>query len=218
MNYDAVIFDLDGTLLDTLDDLGDSMNRVLTRASLATHPIEAYKLFVGGGASQLVRRALVASGWSGSEPEFDGLTQEFLAEYRTGWDVKTKPYDGILALLARLQERNVPTAVLSNKPDDFTQLCGQRFLSDAGLTIVRGAGPGTPHKPDPAGVLQVARELGVAPEKTLYVGDTSVDMQVAHAAGMAAVGVTWGFRTADELREHGAKILIDHPADLPGLL
>lgn len=210
--YRAILFDLDGTLLDTLDDLADSGNAALRALGFPEHPAEAYKLFIGDGVENLARRALPPERRDpATVAECVGRYRE---EYRRRWADKTRPYDGISELLDTLVARGVPMAVLSNKPDEFTQLCVARLLPKWRFAVVLGEGPSVPRKPDPAGARQIVARLQVPPEAILYVGDTSTDMQTAVAAGMFPAGALWGFRAADELLAHGARILLAHPLDV----
>jgi len=212
MKYKAVVFDMDGTLLDTLDDLADAMNRVLSSHGFPTHPVQAYKNFVGSGAKQLVARTLPAG--AGEEELNAQCLQEFLNEYERNWNVKTRLYEGIPGLLDALAGRGIPMAVLTNKPQDFADLCMQAFLARWTFAMTLGQMPGVPVKPDPAGPRQVIAHLGVRPEEILYLGDTDVDMHTAVNAGMYPVGVLWGFRPKEELLGSGAKTLIRHPLEL----
>lgn len=214
MKYKAVVFDMDGTLLDTLEDLADAMNRVLAARGLPVHPVDAYRLFVGSGAGNLVLRTLPAD----RQDMAAQCLQGFLKEYEANWKVKTRLYDGVAELLDALTSRGIPMAVLTNKPQEFAELCMKAFLPAWDFALTLGQMPGVPVKPDPAGPRQVIRHLGVAPEEILYLGDTDVDMRTAVGAGMYPVGVTWGFRTEDELRASGAAVIIDHPMELLGLL
>ncbi|MCD4824445.1 MAG: HAD family hydrolase [Phycisphaerae bacterium] len=216
MDFKAVLFDLDGTLLDTLDDLADAVNAALAGQGLPTHPVEAYKIFVGNGAVTLVTRTLPED--QRTEENIAACYKEFQAEYQKRWDAKTQPYEGIADMLTALTARGLKLTVLSNKPHDFTQLCVKRYFGDTPFEIVQGVADDCLPKPDPAGAKAVAAKLDISPEEFLYVGDTNTDMQTANAAGMYAVGVTWGFRSAEELTEHGAKTLIDHPSELQKLL
>ena len=217
MTYKAVLFDLDGTLLDTLDDLGDSMNAVLAARGFPTHPIRAFTEFVGDGVQNLVRRALPQG--SGSNEALVGeIVPLMRAEYSRRWKDKTRPYDGIPELLDALSARGLRLAVLSNKPHSATIEVVDHFFPPGKFDAVFGARPDVPIKPDAGAALDVARRLGIPPGAFLYLGDTNTDMQTARAAGMYAVGVLWGFRTAGELLESGASVLISHPGDLLTLL
>jgi phosphoglycolate phosphatase len=212
MNRRAVLFDLDGTLVDSLEDIADSMNAVLARLGVPEHPVDAYRYFVGEGMEMLVRRAL-----PDGRDDDTTLTSALLAvraEYAKRSVRKTRPYPGIPELLDTLAGREIPVAVLSNKPHAPTLDLVGRLLGSWSFAAVLGAGPDRPRKPDPAGAFEIAGELGIAPTEWFYLGDTATDMQTARAAGMGAVGVLWGFRTADELTAAGAELLLPHPLDL----
>jgi len=214
----AVMFDLDGTLLDTVEDLADAMNHALAANGLPTHPdYEDHKHFVGDGVATYVRRALPA------DRRGDGnlaarVTADYRAAYAEGWADKTRPYDGVPDLLEELARRGLRLAVLSNKPQDTTEATVRAFLGADAFEAIRGAREGVPLKPDPAAALDIAAGMGVSPSDFLYVGDTATDMQTAVAAGMYAVGALWGFRGADELRGAGARTLIQRPGELLELL
>ena len=212
MKYKAVVFDMDGTLLDTLADLGDAMNRVLEQHGLETHPVDAYRRFVGSGASQLVARALPEHA-QGEDLKRECLLA-FLREYEAGWRIKTCLYDGVPELLDALASRKIPMAVLTNKPQAFAELCMREFLSRWNFALTVGQVPGVPVKPDPAGPRQVIGHLGVRPGEILYLGDTDVDMFTAVNAGMYPVGVLWGFRSERELLDSGAAATLAHPMEL----
>lgn len=216
MPYRAIIFDLDGTLLDTLDDLADSVNVSLGQLHLPTHPVAAYKYFVGDGIENLVRRALPDD--RRDDATFEQCLSLVRAQYAERWADKTRPYSGVVKLLDALTARGTRRAVLSNKPAQFTQLCVDRLLAGWHFDMVVGASPDLPRKPDPTGALQVAERLGVAPAEILYLGDTGTDMETAVRAGMYPVGALWGFRPADELTAHGARRLIAAPLELLDLL
>jgi phosphoglycolate phosphatase len=217
MKYKAVLFDLDGTLLDTLDDLGDSMNAVLAAHGYATHPIRSYAAFVGDGVHNLVRRALPAEAGKN-----DALVNELVplmrSEYSRRWKAKTRLYDGIPELLDGLSARGLRMAVLSNKPHPATLEVVAHFLPRWKFDLTLGARPDVPLKPDAGAALEVSRQLGVPPEAFLYLGDTDTDMLTASAAGMFAVGVLWGFRSAEELLSSGANVIIPDPRDVLSLL
>jgi phosphoglycolate phosphatase len=216
MRFSAALFDLDGTLLDTLDDLANSMNAVLERAGFGVHPTAAYKVFVGEGLRNLIERALPEG--SRDEATVASTMAAMRAEYGGRWAEKTRPYDGVEAMLKRLSGMGVRMAILSNKPDDFTKLCVAKLLSGHAFEIVMGAREGVPPKPDPVGAIEVASRMGVAPDKFLYLGDTNTDMQTARAAGMFAVGALWGFRDESELREAGAHEIVANPGEVIALM
>lgn len=215
-NHEAVIFDLDGTLLDTLEDLADSMNSVLGRHGFPVHDVQAYKYFVGEGMELLVRRALPQDRCD--QAMVARCHAEMREEYGRRWADKTRPYEGIPELLDGVRARGVSMAVLSNKPDDFTRLTVSRLLPGWRFERVLGLRPSSPRKPDPWGALLITREIGIPPEEFLYLGDTGTDMETARAAGMLPVGALWGFRTAGELLSNGAAKLISHPLELLELL
>ncbi len=217
MPFSAVLFDLDGTLLDTLDDLADATNAVLAARGWPTHPTEAYKTFVGNGAVKLIERALPDDVRSQPDRLVD-VVAEFKTQYARCWKAKTRPYDGVAELLAGLSERGLKMAVLSNKPHEFTVLCVDQLLSDWTFDAIQGVADHVPPKPDTTGCRRIAESLGVPAEGFVYLGDTNTDMQTATRAGMFAVGATWGFRPAEELRDAGADRLIDHPTTLLDLL
>jgi phosphoglycolate phosphatase len=216
MKFQAIILDLDGTLLDTLTDIADSMNTVLTKLGLPTHPVDAYRYFTGGGMECLVRNSLPEN-HRDNQTVSKCLTAH-KKEYQKRWANNTKPYTGIPELLDEMERLGLPKAVLSNKPDEFTQIMVGKLLSRWSFSIIRGEQPEIPRKPDPSVALEIARRLKIPPEKFIYLGDSNTDMQTADSAGMYAVGVLWGFRTAEELLTNGAKVLVKTPGDVLPLI
>lgn len=212
MRYRAILFDLDGTLLDSLADLASAANRVLAARGLPVHPEEAYRFFVGDGLATLVARILPPS--LRSPALVAEAMAAFEADYGRNWQVRTRPYAGIAAMLDGLVAGGMGLSILSNKPDSFTRLCVERLLPQWDFAPLRGQRPGVPKKPDPTAALAIAAHLGLDPEAILYVGDSGVDMQTARGAGMDAVGVLWGFRGEGELRAAGAHHLITQPDQL----
>ena len=216
MPYRAALFDLDGTLLNTLDDIADSMNLALGAMGFPQHPLDKYRYFVGDGVEVLAKRVL---------PQ-DKLDDKTLLEavrlmrenYGRRWADKTRPYDGIEELLAALSARGVRLGVLSNKPDDFTRIMIEKYFGRWKMDPVVGARPGVPKKPDPTAANAIVAQTAIAASEFLYIGDTSVDMKTAVAAGMYPVGCLWGFRTADELQESGARKLVAHPSEILALI
>ena len=210
--YGAVIFDMDGTLLDTLGDLGSCMNRVLERSGYPTHPIEAYKYFVGDGMRNLVVRVLPKA--AHEEETIERLQAQMGEEYRAHWADHTDLYPGIGPLLDELVRRRIRRAILSNKPHQFTTAMAERYFDKWRFDPVFGARDGVPSKPDPAAALETCRLWNLDPEEVLYVGDTNTDMQTARRGGMFALGVLWGFRTRQELEENGAQSVIATPEQM----
>jgi phosphoglycolate phosphatase len=217
--FKAVLFDLDGTLLDTIEDITAASNRVYEPRGLGTFTNDEMKTLVGDGAEELIRRVFA---WRGKPAPSDPVVCEILDDYRLAyqacWHEHSRPYDGIPELLAELARRGLKTAVLSNKSDIYTGRMTSALLSAHRFDIVRGARPGVALKPDPAPALALASDLGVSPADCAFVGDTNVDMATARSAGMFAVGALWGFRTAAELTANGADALIASPGDLLGLI
>lgn len=208
--FEGVMFDLDGTLLNTIEDLADSVNAALEDGGLPARPLDYFYTAVGDGAETMVRRCL---------PD-DRRTDELLtsvysrtqAEYTERWNHKTRPYDGIPAMLDALIAAGAKVAILSNKPHTSTLKVVEEFLPKWEFAAVRGAREDVPIKPDPQAALEIAAQCGITPENWLYVGDTDTDMRTAKAAGFFAIGVSWGFRSVDELRRHGADMIADHPS------
>ena len=215
IDFQAILFDLDGTLLDTLADIAGAANAGLKALGFPVHPIESYRRFVGDGAGCLARRVM-------PEDHQDDETVErcreiIAAEYAKCWADNTRPYPGIPEMLAGLHERRIPMAVLSNKPHDSTRTVVEGYFPEHYFHIVRGSLPSVPIKPDPAGALQIAEELDILPGRFVYLGDTDTDMRTAVAAGMFAAGALWGFRTAEELAANGAKIIVKNPQEIVDL-
>jgi phosphoglycolate phosphatase len=212
----AIMFDLDGTLLDTLEDLGDAMNLALTEGGHAAHDYPFYRHAIGDGASMLVQRSLPTAHRDAASVA--AMLRGMQAHYAELWDTKTHLYDGVGELLDELTARSLPMTVFSNKPNTALQDCVTRFFAPHTFAMARGAMPGRPVKPDPTPALEMTAALGIPAEQWLYVGDTNTDMLTAIAAGMHPVGCTWGFRDRAELLEYGAAAIIDHPRELLGLL
>ncbi len=216
MAYKAGIFDLDGTLLDTLEDLADTMNRTLEERGFPTHPVWAYHHFVGNGAAKIVERTLPPE--KRNRALMADCLKAFLKEYARNWNRKTKPYDGVPELLDALTSKQIPMAVFTNKPHDFSELCIQEFFSNWEFKAVFGQREGHPMKPDPAVPLKIAEHLNIPPQQFLYLGDSDADMKTAVNAHMLPVGALWGFRSEKELRESGAVEIIRRPAELLALV
>ncbi len=212
MPMKAILFDLDGTLLDTLSDLADAANRTLDRAGLPTHGVSAYRNFVGDGSRMLITRALPES--HRTPAHIDDYLTRFKDDYGRNWKTATRPYPGIRELLAELARRDIPRAVVTNKPHRFAEECIHHFFPDTPFQMIRGQKDHLPRKPDPATALEAADNLRVAPEECLFIGDSNVDMTTAIAAGMVPVGVAWGFRSVAELIGAGASRIVTKPQDV----
>jgi len=206
----TIIFDLDGTLLDSIEDIAISMNKVLKELNLPIHKIEDYKYFVGSGVDVLVENALKES----SQDMKKEVSARFKKEYDQKLHENTKPYEGIYELLDELKKLDYNLAVLSNKPHDFTVQYVDYLFKDYGFKEVQGQKVEVPRKPDPIGAINIAKALNIPCEEIFFVGDTLVDMKTAKSAGMKAIGVLWGFRDEKELNENGADFIVKHPLDI----
>ena len=207
--YDTIIFDLDGTLTNTLEDIADAMNRALRLHGLPEHPTEAYRMMIGNGARKLAERAV-----GEHREQMETVLADYQAYYETHTQVKTKPYPGIPETLKALQAAGVNLCVLSNKPHADTMNVVTSFFPEIEWAMIRGQMPGVPVKPDPAGAQAMVDALCVQPGHCLYAGDSGVDMETARNAGMVPVGVLWGYRDAQELTENGALKLVERPEEL----
>jgi phosphoglycolate phosphatase len=199
----AAIFDLDGTLLDSLHDIGTAMNHALATHGLPVHPLASYRHFVGNGIQTTVARAL-PSGQQEMHPAVLAAFRAFYAEHMLD---HTRPFPGVPEVLTQLRSQGVKLAVLSNKANATTRQLVALLLPGVRFDAVYGERDGVPRKPDPTAALAIADELGVKPGDCAFIGDTAVDMDTACAASMYGVGVTWGFRDVEELQAHGARAI-----------
>ena len=210
----AVIFDLDGTLLNTLGDLRAATNHALEVRGLPPHSMEEIRQFIGNGIRLLICRAMPEGT---PEAEIDAALDDFKAYYAAHIHDRTVPYDGIPQLLTALRKRGIQVAVLSNKIDSASQELIEYFFPGK-TDVVFCEHVGVPRKPDPTSCRMVMQQLGVQPEQVLYVGDSGTDMQTAKNAGLYAVGVTWGFRSKEVLLEYGADVLVHRPEQILQIL
>jgi phosphoglycolate phosphatase len=215
MRFQAAMFDLDGTLINSLEDIAVAMNRVLRDHGYAVHAIDDYRMFVGNGVVRLVERTLPAG--VGDEVRRQ-CADDFRTVYRDACNIKTRVYDGVPALLRSLMDRGIALAVLSNKPHPFTVACVEEYLGSYQFAAVLGQRDGVPHKPDPSGALSIANQLSLDPSQFFFLGDTCVDMQTACNAGMFPVGACWGFRHRQELLDAGAARLVEKPEQVLAIL
>lgn len=206
----AYVFDLDGTLVNSLPDIAGALNECLTLLGLPTHPVDRYRYMVGEGIPRLCERAV-----GGTHPHLVARLAELgRARYRTRLLRDTRAYPGVEALIQRLAARGAGLAVLSNKPDDMTRRMVAQLWPGGEFHAVVGYRHEQGRKPDPAGLLEICQALGVAPDETWMIGDTPTDVETARRAGAVAVGVTWGFRTREELAAAGAQRIVDAPEEL----
>ena len=206
-----VIFDLDGTLADTIGDLAAAANGALAAHGYPVHDIDAYRYFVGNGISKLIERALPSGV---SEQSRDEVFKDFTARYEHDCMRLTKAYDHMPELVSQLKQAGIRCAVASNKPDVFSKLIVEELYGEDKFDIICGKKDGCPAKPDPAVVFDILGKLGVSAKEALFVGDSNVDVHTAHNAGIKCIGCEWGFRGADELREAGADIIVSDPSDI----
>lgn len=207
----VVFFDLDGTLVNSIFDLGDCVNSLLARFGFLAHTYDEYKYFVGDGIPKLIERALPPN--HRTEEEVEACFGLFMSDYREHCLDKTRPYDGIEDVLTRLKSAGIKTGVVSNKAQEMTELVTEKLFGPV-FDCVYGKREGLPAKPDPAVLLAAAKELSVNPAECALVGDSGTDMLTATGAGSVPLGALWGFRTAEELRQGGAKFLLEAPAEI----
>lgn len=215
MKFKGIIFDLDGTLVDSLHDISDAMNIVLTGLNYPTHTYDTYQYFIGSGLRNLISKALPATNNSDEQIEicFDCMVNE----YRKICTLKTKPYDGILELLDNLTSQNIKLAVFSNKADELTKKIASEIFPDYFDTAV-GLSTEALKKPNPFEAIEISKNWNLKPEEILFVGDSDIDMQTAVNANMFPVGVSWGYRTEEELKASGAKLVINNASELIEIL
>ena len=212
----SAIFDLDGTLLNTLSDLAHSTNYALKINGFPEHPIEAYRYFVGNGISKLFERALPEN--EKTEENVMRIRKTFLPYYDEHNTDFTKPYEGIPELLIKLQSKGIILAVASNKYQAATEKLISIFLPDISFSAVLGQREGIPVKPDPAIIYSILEITNIPPSETVYIGDSGIDMQTAINGGVISIGVTWGFRTREELKTAGANYIANTTAEILNIL
>lgn len=216
MRFKAILFDLDGTLINSLNDIASSVNRALSLQGFPIHSTDAYRYFIGDGARTLIQRALPDN--QRDEKTIQICHEEFTCDYGQHWNGETSIYEGIAEMLNTLCIRNIRLSILSNKPHEFTLKCVQGYLDQWPFEIVLGHQAEIPKKPDPSGALLIAQQMRLPASDFLYLGDTAVDMKTALAAGMFPAGALWGFRTKEELVASGAKALLNQPMEILSLI
>lgn len=212
MKYDTVIFDLDGTLLYTLESLQDSTNYALLKFGFPSRNIEEIKTFVGNGVEKLIKRALPINH---TQQEFDLVFGEFKTHYQKTMYSKTRPYENVLELLKTLKENNIKCAVVSNKYDNAVkELCEKYFPNLIDITL--GENETIPKKPSPIGVQEVIKLLNS--KSSIYIGDSEVDIQTAQNANIQSISVSWGYKSIDFLKKHNAQKIVNTPKELLSLI
>ncbi len=212
---DGVLLDMDGTLLNTLEDIRDVVNSVLADHRLGPFGLEDYRRGVGSGVDALLERLLPDAG---GQVDLHWLARQVRRRYAAWGNPKTRPYEGIPAMLDAISDSGLPMAIVTNKPQDAAEGCVKGLLDSWSFAAVIGAGGGYPLKPDPSGSLRAAAIMGADPGRVLYLGDSEVDMRTAAAAGMVPVGALWGFRDRKTLEWEGARYLVGRPPDVMDLL
>lgn len=215
MKFKGIIFDLDGTLVNSLEDISDAMNTVLTGLNYPTHTYETYQYFIGSGLRNLVSKALPAT--NNSDEQIEICFDCMINEYREVCTLKTKPYEDIIELLDQLVSRNIKLAVFSNKADELTKKIAAEVFPDYFEAAI-GLSTEELKKPNPFEALEISKKWNFKPEEIIFIGDSDIDMQTAQNANMFPVGVSWGYRTKDELIASGAKLVINNPSELIEIL
>jgi len=207
----AIIFDLDGTLLNSLIDIAESVNFILKKYNFKTHSIEDYKYMIGKGIKPLIEKALPNNI---SENDFQKYFNEISKLYEQNQTKHTHPYNGIMDMLNNLSKKGISLNILSNKPNNFAKDVVHHFFNDINFNIVFGARDGIPKKPSPDSVNEIIKLTGINKNDFIYMGDTSTDMLTAKAANVESIGVTWGYRKVDELLNAGANHIVNHPSEV----
>ncbi|WP_433834869.1 HAD family hydrolase [Flavobacterium anhuiense] len=215
MKFKGIIFDLDGTLVNSLEDISDAMNKVLQGLNFPTHTYDTYQYFIGSGLRNLVSKALPAT--NNSDEQIEICFECMINEYREICTLKTKPYDGIVELLENLTSQNIKMAVFSNKADELTKKIASEIFPNHFDQAV-GLSTEALKKPNPFEALEIGKKWNLKPEEILFVGDSDIDMQTAVNANMFPVGVTWGYRTEEELKNSGAKLVVNTASELIEIL
>ncbi|MDR3611651.1 MAG: HAD family hydrolase [Ignavibacteriaceae bacterium] len=211
MLFNAIIFDLDGTLLNTLGDISDSVNRILSREGFPNHNEEKIRSFIGHGTKSLILNSLPPD--KRDNYSVQNYLDAFLIDYSQNYYKKTFPYNGITEMLDELTKKGIVMAVFTNKPDSLAKDCINKLLPEWKFEVILGSNDSFPLKPDPAGALYISEKLNIQPAEFLFLGDSVVDIKTGLSAGMFPVGALWGFQP-DELIEYGAQSLIKDPMEI----
>ena len=213
MNFKACVFDLDGTLCDSVESIANSANHAMRDFELKEASIQDYKIFVGDGVDVLIKRLLRFAG-DEEGVHFKEVKERYMEYFNEGCLYHVKPYPGIVDTLKELKAQGAKLGVLSNKPHENTENVIHTVFEEGVFDWIQGQSDAFPRKPDPAGALYIAERFGVKPEECMYMGDTGTDMQTGTAAHMYTVGVEWGFRDAEELQKNGANVVVKKAEEL----
>lgn len=213
MGYRGILFDLDGTLLDTLADIGFYLNRTLARYGYPLFPVDKVNTIVGWGLKKVLYKALPA-GVGDDDPYLSKMTKELIADYNSNPVIKTAPYPGIIDLLDELKKRGIVLGIFSNKSHPVTLQVVDKTMGLSRFAAVLGSDAGFPRKPDPAGAHEVIRRMGLPKKDILYIGDTMLDHETALGAGLDDITVTWGFRERKQLEEQGITRFVETPGEI----
>lgn len=211
----GIIFDLDGTLLNSLIDIADAVNFVLKENKFPVHEFESYKQFIGNGIEVLAKKALPQNI---SDNDFKRHFDEIKSSYEIRQNTRTAPYDGIIELLEELNKQGIMVSVLSNKPHEFVEPTVKRYFHNIKFEILLGSRPNIPRKPSPNSVFEILKALGLDKQDCFFVGDTSTDINTGINAGLETIGVTWGFRDREELQKAKASFIVGYPSEILSLL
>jgi len=212
MNIKAVIFDLDGTLLNSVEDIADALNFTLKRYGLSQHKVNDVQDWIGEGAIELIRKAIPEDKIASLDvPRF---LWEYREQYRLNCAVKSRVYEGIPSLLDSLKGNQISLNILSNKPHELTILVSEKFFSKWHFENILGMRENIPRKPDPAGVLEIVRNLKIHTPELLYIGDSGTDIETAKNANIMVAAVTWGFRPRTELESFSPNFIVNHPSEI----
>jgi phosphoglycolate phosphatase len=211
MSINAIIFDLDGTLLNTLGDISDSVNRILSDENFPNHTEEEIRSFIGHGTKSLIYNSLPPDKRDNYSVQY--YLDAFLIDYNQNYYKKTFPYTGVKEMLAELTTKGIELAILSNKSEELVKKCVAKLLPELEFKVILGSNDSFPLKPDPAGALYISEKLNIPPAEFLFLGDSDVDIQTALSAGMFPVGALWGFQP-NKLEGCGTHALIKHPVEI----
>ena len=208
----ACIFDMDGTVANTINSIAYFANNALNKAGLESIDTEKYKILVGDGAKVLVERMLDTVG--ASRDYYDEVSNEYNGKYNADFLYLTEPYEGIVDTMLKLKEMGIKVTIFSNKPHETALKVADALFPEGSVDICYGAREGVALKPDPQGVYDILRDLGINKEECLYIGDTATDMKTGKGADLYTIGVLWGFRDREELENGGADVIISHPSEI----